>query len=160
MNTQEFLDLLQDNPGKRLLFEYGPGTSIDPNYHITEVKNTTIDSVDCGGNATHWKETVVQLWEDPEDWDKLHSLSTDKALSIMQCVDRTHALTRDAVIRFEYGNADFPTAHHHVLSSRIQNDRIVVSLTVNPTQCKAQESCASAVPYAEHEKSCCGGGAC
>ena len=30
--------------------------------HITEVKNVTVASVDCGLNAHDFKETIIQLW--------------------------------------------------------------------------------------------------
>ena len=65
MKTQEFLDLLKSHQDKSLLFEYTAGQMVGANYHITEVKHTTIESVDCGGRMDAWNETVIQLWESP-----------------------------------------------------------------------------------------------
>ena len=47
MKTQEFFTLLQENQDKSLLFEYTPNRLVGANYHITEVKHTNIDSIDC-----------------------------------------------------------------------------------------------------------------
>ena len=71
MKTQEFLNVLKENENKALLFEYNEGQFVDTNYHITEVKNTVIHSVDCGGRADQWNETIIQLWESPEEKGKI-----------------------------------------------------------------------------------------
>ena len=63
MTTQEFFNTLKEHPGKSLLFQYTPGQLVGANYHITEVKHITVDSVDCGAREDSWKETIIQLWE-------------------------------------------------------------------------------------------------
>ena len=70
MNTQNLLQILEENPNKELLFEYKEGQFVGANYHITEVKNTTIKSVDCGGRSDGWNETIIQLWESPKEIGK------------------------------------------------------------------------------------------
>ena len=63
MKTNEFLSVLKENTTKSLVFEYAPGRLVGANYHITEVKNITIDSVDCGSGTDFWKETIIfQEW--------------------------------------------------------------------------------------------------
>jgi hypothetical protein len=62
MNTQSFLNTLEKHKNKELLFQYTPNLLVGTNYHITEVKHVTIDSVDCGAQTDSWKETIVQLW--------------------------------------------------------------------------------------------------
>ena len=51
MKTSEFLKILEKNPNKPLQFEYLNNQIVGEAYHITEVKNVHIDSVDCGGNC-------------------------------------------------------------------------------------------------------------
>ncbi len=70
MKTNELFDLLSQHTGKSLLFEYSPGRLVQANYHITEVKHMQIDSVDCGARTDAWKETIIQLWESPEELGK------------------------------------------------------------------------------------------
>ena len=48
MKTKAFLELLTTNPDKSLLFEYQTNKAVPEGYHITEIKNISIDSVDCG----------------------------------------------------------------------------------------------------------------
>ena len=80
MKTADFLSLLQDHQGKSLLFEYAPNLLVGANYHITEVKHLSIDSVDCGAGVDAWKETIVQLWESPADLGKTEFMSAYKAM--------------------------------------------------------------------------------
>ena len=89
MKTNEFLNILKEHPSKELLFEFQPGQLVGANYHITEIKNTHIDSVDCGGRTDEWNETIVQLWESPSEQDKTDYLSTSKATEIL---NRVHGL--------------------------------------------------------------------
>jgi len=57
MKTKEFLFLLNEHQNKSLLFEYKEGQFVGANYHITEIKNITVDAVDCGAGTDFWKET-------------------------------------------------------------------------------------------------------
>ena len=70
MQTAELLEILETHKNKELLFEYEPGHFVGANYHITEVKNITVDAVDCGARTDFWKETIIQLWESPKEKDK------------------------------------------------------------------------------------------
>ena len=87
MNTQTFLNTLNANLNKELLFEYAPDKFVNANYHITEIKNLIIDSVDCGGKANTWKETIVQLWENPLEIGKRSYITTTKAVEIFDRVN-------------------------------------------------------------------------
>mgnify|MGYP003670768610 FL=1 len=87
MKTNEFLSILKKNANKALLFEYAPGKLVAANYHITEIKNITIDAVDCGAGTDFWKETIIQLWESPEEVGKRDYMLSHKALEILDRVD-------------------------------------------------------------------------
>ena len=87
MTTHDFLELLKNNPEAGLRFEYEQDRFVPDTYHITEIKNVTIDSVDCGGRPDSYKQTVVQLWVPPNE--KLRKPWTaQKALSIFDIVDK------------------------------------------------------------------------
>ena len=60
MITQAFLDILIQNPKLPLYFEYQTGQFVRSDYHITEIKNVSYDTVDCGGVQNKWEETIVQ----------------------------------------------------------------------------------------------------
>jgi len=157
MQTQEFLSLLKDYPNKSLVFEYRNGQTVGANYHITEVKNVTIDSVDCGARTDFWKETIIQLWESPEEKDKLEHMSAFKALGILNKVDKLKPMEKEVEVKFEYSNADFHTAQLFVNDHEIHEERLLLKLGVEKTDCKAKETCG--VPVGkntnENKEACC-----
>ncbi len=162
MNTKEFLLLLKENPNKSLIFEYKEGHYVGANYHITEVKNVTIESVDCGARTDHWKETVIQLWESPAEKDKREYMSTFKALGILNKVDKMKPMEKDVEVKFEYSNPDFHTAQLFVNDYGLSEDRLVVKLGVEKTDCKAKEVCGAPVLKEAVSEECCapGSGCC
>lgn len=163
MRTQEFLEVLKEHQGKSLLFEYAPNLLVGANYHITEVKHVTIDSVDCGAGVDAWKETIIQLWEDPNELGKTEFMSAYKAMAILAKVGRMKPYVMDAEVRIEYSNANFHAAQLYVNDYEIRNGNIIVKLASQPTDCKAKEACGIAAPVgAESEAGGCapGSGCC
>lgn len=161
MKTSEFLSLLNDHKNKSLIFEYQPGKLVPANYHITEVKNITIDSVDCGARTDSWKETIIQLWESPSEIGKTEFMSAFKALGILNKVDTMKAMVRDAEVKFEYSNSSFHTAQLFVNDFSYNNEKLIFSLSVRKTDCKAKEECGIPVQISEQpETSCAPGSGC
>ena len=155
MKTNEFLALLKNHSEKSLLFEYRPGQFVAPNYHITEIKNVTIDSVDCGAGTDFWKETVIQLWESPEEKNTPEYMSAVKALGILDKVNGIKPMDGTTEIKFEYGNADFHTAQLFVNDHEIGKDHLTINLGVKKTDCKAKETCGVIVEIAGQQEACC-----
>jgi len=158
MNTSEFLSLLKQHQDKSLLFEYADGKLVGANYHITEVKNLTVDAVDCGAGTDFWKETIVQLWESPKEIGKRESISVYKALSILNKVDRIKPMVQDAEIKFEYGNSDFHTAQLFVNDYTLDTKTLTFKLSVRKTDCKAKETCGIETPSerkTQESQTCC-----
>lgn len=141
MNTQELFTLLEENKNCSLLFEYAPNQLVAANYHITEVKHTKIDAVDCGANADSWNETVIQLWESPSEIGKTEFMTAYKALSILKKVGTMKAYDMHSVVRFEYGNSLFHTAQLHVAGAQVIDNNLLLRLSVQATDCKAKDTC-------------------
>lgn len=164
MNTQEFLELLKLNQNKDLMFEYHPGKFVGANYHITEVKNISVESVDCGAGTDSWKETVVQLWESPKEMDKKEFMSSYKALGILNKVNRMYPMIQDAELKIEYSNSTFHTAQLFVQGYSLRENALILHLSVKKTDCKAKETCGVPVESSENQKelanSCAPGSGC
>ena len=141
MKTQEFFKVLEENKNKSLLFEYTPNLLVGANYHITEVKHITIDSVDCGSQTDAWKETIIQLWESPLEKAKTEYMSVYKALSILKKVGTMKAYDSESEVKFEYSNANFHTAQLFVNDFEIQEGSLTIKLGIEKTDCKAKELC-------------------
>ncbi len=155
MNTAELLSLLKQHQEKSLLFEYTEGKFVGANYHITEVKNITVDAVDCGAGTDFWKETVVQLWESPKEKDKTEFMTVYKALSILNRVDRMKPMERNAEIKFEYSNSNFHTAQLFVDDYNLDKNELVIKLSIQKTDCKAKEACGVTPQKQEKETAAC-----
>ncbi|WP_422082253.1 DUF6428 family protein [Ulvibacterium sp.] len=151
MKTQEFLGLLETHPTKSVLFEYAKGKTVAPNYHITEVKNIIVDSVDCGAGTDFWRETVVQLWESPKEKNRTEYMNAQKALDIFKRVNGMKRMQPDAEIRFEYSNPNFHTAQLFVDDVTVNGEHLLVRLAVEKTDCKAKIS----VKANTGEEACC-----
>lgn len=135
MKTQEFVKQLQENPTALLQFEIEEGIFIEPTYHITEIKNAKIESVDCGGNPESYNHTIVQLWINPEE--KLRkSWTAKKALNIIELVDKVTPIDGQAELFFEYGALDTRTSHYSINTLMIEKQTLKVQLYTKATVCK------------------------
>jgi hypothetical protein len=163
MKTNEFLELLNQHKDKELLFEYKSGHFVGANYHITEIKNVIVDSVDCGAGVDFWKETIIQLWESPTEKDKTTYMTAYKALGILNKVDKIKPMVKDAELRFEYSNDSFHTAQLFVDDVVWNDNRFIVKLVVEKTDCKAKETCGvptEAEAVQTSQNSCAPGSGC
>ena len=133
---QAFKNALLQNPDKFLQFRYAEGEFVHPSFHITEIKQAPIVSVDCGGQMNTWTEVVVQLWEPPNQ-EADRSMKVSKALSIIDLVEKSLPLNPIATVKIEFGNSRFDTRQMYPGELMSEGDRFTVSLMPDYTQCKA-----------------------
>ena len=154
MNTKDLLNLLSEHQNKSLLFEYSKETYVGANYHITEVKNVTVDSVDCGSGTDYWKETVIQLWESPEELGKTEFMTASKALAILKKVNSIKPMDHNAEVKFEYSNEHFHTAQLFVDDYSYTENQLEIKLAIHKTDCKAREACGAPEEEVKSEACC------
>ena len=163
MKTREFLQILESNKNTSLLFEYTPGQFVGTNYHITEVKHISVDSVDCGARTDSWNETIIQLWESPSELGKTEYMTSVKALEILNKVGTMKPYDLDSEVKIEYSNSLFHTAQLFVSDFELSNGKLLFKLAIEKTNCKANEICGvKDTVELVLEESCCtpGGGCC
>jgi hypothetical protein len=129
---------LQAEPGLTLQFQYAENQWVDAAYHITEIKQAPITSVDCGGVMNKWTEVIVQLWE-PQGQDQDRAMQVSKALSIVNLVEKALPLDHDAIVKIEFGNTQFDTRQMLPKSLLVSGDNLIVDLRPDAVQCKAIE---------------------
>lgn len=136
MNWGDFKAALLANPDLDLQFQYAADKWVDATYHITEIKQSTIVSVDCGGVMNSWTEVIVQLWE-PTDQKQLRSMKVRKALDIINLVEKSLPLNLLAIVKIEFGNSGFDT--RQMFPNLLINDgeNFIIDLRADATQCKA-----------------------
>jgi len=174
MNWNDFKLALSQHLQKELHFEYAIDMRVPVGYHITEIKQAVITSVDCGGVKNEWTEVIVQLWVPDGDAGKV--MTTDKALSIIGTVERVLPVAGDAMVKVEFGNADFDTRQLLPKTIKLTANELLINLVPDKVQCKAQDrggSCGTPADTGTTEKTkieminltqaaCCtpGGGCC
>jgi len=139
MNTQNFINTLISNTNKDLSFILPDDTGLSGDLHITEIQNHKVDSVDCGGNAHQYDETVVQLWIN-ETSDVHAEWSTDKAMKIFDIVGKKLTYKDDAELFIEFGDSNHSTIRYSVKNVRSDAERLIVDMTVKPTVCKPSQN--------------------
>ena len=151
---QAFKRTLEQNPDLFLQFRYQAGKFVDHSFHITEIKQAPIVSVDCGGVINSWTEVIVQLWEPPvKEADR--SMQVSKALKIVNLVEKSLPLNPSAVVKIEFGNSKFDTRQMYPGELLAEGDNFIVNLVPDFTQCKAlarNQACGATAA----EASCCG----
>ena len=155
MRVEEFIRLLEGHKEKQLRFQYRENQYVRPNYHLTEVKNVSFDTTDCGGGTNSWRETHMQLWENPAEKDKSVFMSTDKILSILDRVDKIKPLWKDTELKFEYGNEHFNTGVMPVQGSGTTGKYLDIHLFEEGARCKANDLCLIEEPAEDTEEPCC-----
>lgn len=160
MNWNIFKTQLAQYPEHHLQFEFAENEKVHPSFHITEIKQANITSVDCGGKMNAWTEIIVQLWE-PTVQDSESSMKISKALSIIELVEKTLPLNPNSPVKIEFGNNTFDTRQMHPQEFEIIGNEIIVKLQADKTQCKAinrGETCGTPKPkvkLSQIQSSCC-----
>jgi len=137
-NWQSFKEQLLANPALDLQFQFAPGKWVAASYHITEIKQAPIVSVDCGGKMNSWTEIIVQLWE-PGEKQQERAMKVSKALSIIDVVEKALPLNPHGTVKIEFGNSHFDTRQMFPGTITRDGENLIVDLQPDFTQCKAIE---------------------
>ncbi len=136
LNWNSFKEQLLANPEFDLQFQYAENKWVDASYHITEIKQAPITSVDCGGVKNNWVEIIIQLWE-PNEKQQERAMKVKKALSIIDIVEKTFPLNPTAIVKIEFGNSEFDTRQMFPNEIVINGENLIVDLRPDAVQCKA-----------------------
>lgn len=150
---QSFKEQLKLHADFALQFRYTADQWIDASYHITEIKQASITSVDCGGVINAWTEVVVQLWE-PENEQTADPMKASKALSIIDLVETKLAINPNGIVKIEFGNTAFDTRHMLPSAITIDDKNLVIDLQPDTVQCKAIERGGSCGTTADGDECC------
>lgn len=140
MNWNTFKEKLYAHPELHLQFQYADNSWVNADYHITEIKQVQITSVDCGGRSDAWPEIVIQLWE-PKSTSAEEAMKVEKALKIIGIVEDKIVLPPTAAVKIEYGNPAFGTRQMPVSEIWVEGGNLNISLAPDTTQCKASDVC-------------------
>src|SRR5476649_2462177 len=101
INWKAFKETLLQHPDFSLQFQYAADKLVNAAYHITEIKQAPITSVDCGGVMNAWTEIIVQLYE-PQNQQQLRAMKVNKALKIVEVVEKALPLNPNGIVKIEF----------------------------------------------------------
>jgi len=153
INWKTFKKKLIQNQELDLQFQYAGNKRVEASYHITEIKQAPITSVDCGGVMNKWTEIIIQLWE-PENQQQLRAMKVKKALSIIELVEKVLPLDETATVKIEFGNSAFETRQLFPNEIIINGEELIVDLRPDAVQCKAIDRGGSCGTTASGEECC------
>jgi len=153
-NTRAFLNTLRAaKSDQQLVFQVGDVPLVAVGYHVTEIKAITYSTMDCGGVADKWEETVIQLWN-PGNEPEREYMTVKKFLAIYERVAKHIPVSYDAELRFEYGDTRRPATSYHIERLESRGALIFVHLRAPVVTCKARDR--KNVSLASTETRCCG----
>ncbi len=145
MTTKEFISTLEQRPSESLIFQLEGKDHIQPGYHVTEVMAVSYKTMDCGGKANAWEETVIQLM-DPGKNDEPVFMTVEKFLGIYRKTLSGVPVLGGAELKFEYGPSGKPALRYFVGEIWSENSALRVSLATTRVECKAGDGCCAPSP--------------
>ena len=85
MLFKEFSLQLKNHSDKQLRFLLPDGEVIDQDFHLTEIKKSNHETIDCGSKRHQWNETIIQVWQPEERIQR--TMSVSKAVKIIETSD-------------------------------------------------------------------------
>lgn len=135
MKTQEIINAIKSAPLKHLSFTTNGTQLVPDHYHITEIKQVSTRSVDCGGFAHNDEHIEVQLWLAKQQ-DDGHRINNADIAKIVSLVNSKLEMDTSLPIFFEYSDEFNPTAKYKVTNISEDAERILFDLEIPKTVCK------------------------
>ena len=130
-NLQQLLDELEAYPDHLLIFRSEEG-DIGAGFHVTELKQASIKSIDCGGRTDQWTETVLQLLDSSEGTP----MAIGKFLAIAEKSEAVLPGLSGVPLIFEYAPGNRGLHRMKIASVHTDDQRVVVSLGEDRAVCK------------------------
>lgn len=141
MKTKEFLETLESHAGRPLVFLCGNRPVAAAGYHLTEVRRTTIESMDCGAVTHRWAENHFELWQPAggREPGREEFMTAGQFRRIAARVEREVDLDGEAEAKVYAGDGDPGAVVYSVERVEPVDGRLVVRLGADGSRCKARE---------------------
>ena len=144
MTTRDLLEALRAEPERPLRFRTPDGT-VPGGYHVTEIKAATVRTVDCGGRAHAWNETILQVLPPALDAGEA-PMPARTFLAIVDRVRDALALDDDAYLRVEHGPPGGSATNYRAEAIEVGADGFVVRLAAPAVACKGADAALPDLP--------------
>lgn len=134
MNTNQFVQLLEENADKPLQIMLPSGKFLPDHFHITEVGQIQKKFIDCGGTRRETASCLLQVWT-ANDFE--HRLIAGKLSKIMKLAKEVLELG-DLPVEIEFGDA---ASHYTIVESIVTSKGLLFMLFGKQTACLAPDKC-------------------
>lgn len=124
------------------------GRTIQPGYHVTEIKAAHFSALDCGGNPDQWRETVLQV-EDLSAREGNDTMSVGKFLSILGRVEQALSMDPSSRVTIEISRPGEAMQVFDIAHVEAGQDRASLQLAMRPAICKPRHRAS------QPETACC-----
>lgn len=163
INLPELQNTLADRLETDLVFSMG-GTQINTGYHVTEVKQAIINSLDCGNGTDQWQELIIQLLDGSVVTNSSY-MSCEKFLGILNASTGTLDTPPDTHLYFEFSPGNGGIQRLQVTAINAKAATTEVCLSGAKPQCKpmakrwnaAKSKLSSCCQPDKETTSCCNG---
>jgi hypothetical protein len=141
---------------KPLQFMLNGKQLVPDDFHVTEVKRATIESLDCGHGTHSWQEIIVQLWSPSGKLQTAKpAMSGHKSLSILAQAKVGPQLEADVPLRIEFGNHERPAVQYDIAGIHMSDEVIKVGLEPPRVGCKPRTQQMAGLMADGAVSSCC-----
>ena len=111
------------------------GRTIQPGYHVTEIKSAQLSALDCGGKADSWTETILQV-EDLPASNGSSFMTVGKFDSILGRVEQALALAPSSRVTIEISRSAEAMQVFDIAGIDASPERLTLALAPRPAICK------------------------
>ncbi len=134
LNLSDLRRALTGHETVPLVFTYA-GRTIQPGYHVTEIKSAQLSALDCGGNPDSWTETIMQVEDIPASNGGTHMI-VGKFLSILGRVEQALALAPSSRVTIEISRPAEAMQIFDIAGVDASPERLTLALALRPAICK------------------------
>ena len=127
----QLVEALEAFPEHALVFRSGEG-DIGGGYHVTELKQASIKSIDCGGRPDQWVETIVQLL----DGNVGTHMAVGKFIAIARKSEAALPGLSEAPLMIEFSIGNHSLHRKTVTDIDANDNRVIVKLGDLSATCK------------------------
>lgn len=151
MTLQDFLDALHDMPAEAPLIFTTTEGAIGAGYHITELKSLDINSIDCGGATSSWREVQIQLL----DGQSGVPLSAGKSAKILEHSLKAVPTLAQGELSFEFAPGNHGLRRYIPATPIWSEGQVRMHLSEDGATCKAAQRYAPTASCCGASASCC-----
>lgn len=145
MKISQFVNLLEEYPGKPFHLVLPGENTVPVSFHITEVGHVTKKFLDCGGKLHIAQSCQLQAWV----WtDTEHRLTAGKMARVLHQARAKGVLSADEDLDVEFEYEDKAISQYPVDNYAVTEQAVVLNLGNKHTDCLAKESCLPSLPMA------------